>query len=50
MKLQVVSGLKRVKNETTSLFQFQATENEATSNFQFQTSLEWSYKLFPTSI
>ena len=50
MKLQVVSGLKRAKNETTSWFQFQTTENEATSCFQLQTSLEWSLKLFPTSI
>ena len=50
MKVQVVSGLKRVRNETTSWFQFQTTENEATSCFQLQTSLEWCYKLFPTSI
>ena len=49
MKLQVVSGLKRVKNETTSWFQFQTIENEATSCFQLKTSLEWSYKLFSTS-
>ena len=34
MKLQAVSGLNRVKNETTSWFQFQTTENEATSCFQ----------------
>ena len=42
MKLQVVSGLKRVKNETTSWFQFQTTEYEPTSCFQLQTSPEWS--------
>ena len=49
MKLQVVSGLKRAKNETTSWLQFHTTENDATSSFQLQTILEWSYKLFSTS-
>ena len=49
MKLQLVFGLKRVKNETTSWFQFQTIEHEATSCFQLQTSLQWSYKLFSTS-
>ena len=34
MKLRVVYGLKRVKNETKSWFQFQTTENECTSCFQ----------------
>ena len=40
MKLQVVYGLKRVKNETTSWFHFETTEDEATSCFQLQMSLE----------
>ena len=40
MKLNIVSVHKRVKNETTSWFQFQTTENEATSCFKIQTSLE----------
>ena len=33
MKLQVVSRLRRVKNETTSRLQSETTENEATSFF-----------------
>ena len=49
MKLQVVSRLKRVKNQTTSWFQYQTTENAAISCFQLHMSPEWSYKLFSTS-
>ena len=33
MKLQIVSRLRRVKNETTSRLQYETTENEATSFF-----------------
>ena len=33
MKLQIVSRLRRVKNETTSRLQSETTENEATSFF-----------------
>ena len=33
MKLQIVSRLKRVKNETTSRLQSETTENEATCFF-----------------
>ena len=47
MTLQVVFNFKRVKNETTSWFQFQTSLEW--NCFQLQTSLEWIYKLFTDS-
>ena len=50
MKLQVVSTSNESEMKLQVVYNFNPVNNEATCCFQRQTSLEWSYKLFPTSI